>query len=231
VADCGSSIKLTRIQKLIGERMLKSKQSKPCFSVETEADLTELMGQRHRLSKSVGVKVTSNAFFIRVLALAAREFPLVLGTLDERQDNIVIARRINVGFAVNAPQGLVVPVITDADGKSLAQIARLEKTLTDKARSNKLTLEDIEGETIALSNLGAYGIDSFVGIVPPQISSILAVGNVVPTVLPIEGKPAVRKTATLTLTVDGRIISGPYAARFLDLIKNQLQNPQSLISA
>ena len=104
---------LTRIQKLIGERMLKSKLNKPCFYIESKADVTELMGLRPKLSKSLGVKITTNVFYIRTLALAAKKYPLMVGSIYG--DNIKIADCVNVGFAVNAPQGLVVPVIKDAE--------------------------------------------------------------------------------------------------------------------
>ncbi|MBA7713054.1 Dihydrolipoyllysine-residue succinyltransferase component of 2-oxoglutarate dehydrogenase complex [subsurface metagenome] len=221
-----NSIPLTRIQRLIGERMLSAKQSKPCFYIESKVDTTELMGLRPKLSKSAGVKITSNAFFIRALALAVKKYPLMVGTIEG--DSIKIADCINVGFAVNAPQGLVVPVIKDADKKTLAEIARIEKLLTEKARSNKLTLEQMEAETIALSNLGAYGIDSFVGIVPPPTSTILAVGNVIPTVICKDSKTTTRKMVSLTLAVDRRVINEAYAAQFLSFIKEQLQNPQEL---
>jgi len=218
---------LTRIQRLIGERMLRSKQTKPCFYVKSKADMTELMGLRRKLGKSLGVKITSNTFFIRALALAANEFPTMVGRLSG--EAIVIADAINVGFAVNSPQGLVVPVIRDADKKTLAEIAGLEILLTDKARHNKLTLTDIEGETIALSNLGAYGINSFIGIAPPPTSVILSAGNVVRTIVPAHGRPEMRKIVELSLAVDHRVINGSYAARFLSFIVEQLQNPQQLI--
>ncbi len=220
------SVPLTRIQRLIGERMLKAKQNKPCFYIELKADVTELMDLRPELRKSLGVKITTSAFYVRALATAAKKYSLMVGRLDG--DNIRIADAINVGFAINAPQGLVVPVIKNADERTLAEIASQEKTLTEKARSNKLTLTEMEGETIALSNLGAYGIDSFVGIVPPPTSTILAVGNVVPTVIPKDGKAITRKMASLTLAVDRRIINEVYAAKFLNFIKEQLQNPQQL---
>ena len=222
---------LTRIQKLIGERMLKSKLSKPCFYIESKADVTELMGLRPKLSKSLGVKITSNAFFIRALALAVKEYPLMVGRLDG--DKLQIADAINVGFAVNAPQGVIVPVIKNADKKTLTEIAREEKLFAEKARSNKLALEEMEGETIALSNLGVYGTDSFFGIVPPPTSTILAVGNVVKMVCPEDGnggpEPVVRKITSLTLAVDHRVINGAYAAEFLSFITEELQNPQQLI--
>ena len=224
-------IPLTRIQKLIGERMLKSKLSKPCFYIESKADVTELMSLRPRLSKSLGVKITSNAFFIRTLALSVKEYPLMVGKFDD--DKIQIADAINVGFAVNAPQGVIVPVIKNADEKNVAEIASEEKLLTEKTRSSKLTLEEMEGETIALSNLGVYGTDSFFGIVPPPTSTILAVGNVIRMVCPEDGngnsKAVVRKITSLTLAVDHRVIDGAYAAEFLNFITEQLQNPHRLI--
>lgn len=229
-------ISLTRIQKLIGERMLQSKLGKPCFYIGLKADVTELMGLRPRLRKSLGVKITTDAFYVRALALAVKKYPLMLGKFDD--DNSKIPDSINVGFAVNAAQGLVVPVIKEADKKTLAEIAELEKVLTEKARSNKLTLDEMEGETIALSNLGAYGVDSFFGIVPPPATTILAVSNVIKEVVPDDGKAVVRgtppcgnprKMVSLTLAVDRRVIDEVYAAKFLNTICEQLQNPQQLV--
>jgi pyruvate dehydrogenase E2 component (dihydrolipoamide acetyltransferase) len=219
-------IPLTRIQKLIGRRMLKSKQSKACFYLEAKADVTELMALRPKLRKSLGVRITTNAFYIHVLGLAAEKYPLALGRLEN--DEIKIAGRINVGFAVNAPQGLVVPVVKDAADKTLPEIAREEKLLTDKARDNKLTLEEIEGETIALSNLGAYDIDSFLGIIPPPASTILSVGNVIHTVVCRDGEITARKMVSLSLAADRRVLDELYAAEFLNYIKDRLQNPQQV---
>ena len=220
-------ISLTRIQKLIGERMLKSKLSKPCFYVEANADVTGLMALRPKLRKTLGVKITTNAFYIRALATAAKEYPVMVGRLDS--DNIRVADAVNVGFAVDAPQGLIVPVIKTADKKTLAEIAHLERILTEKARSNKLTLEEMEDKTIALSNLGVYGIDSFVGIIPPLASTILAVGNVIKKTVPENGNFIARKILSLTLAADHRVINGTYAAKFLNFITEQLQNPQQLV--
>jgi pyruvate dehydrogenase E2 component (dihydrolipoamide acetyltransferase) len=220
-------IPLTRIQKLIGRRMLKSKQSKPCFYLEAKADVTELMALRPKLRKSFGFRITTNAFYIHILGLAAQKYPLVVGRLEG--ESIKIAERINVGFAVNAPQGLVVPVVKNAADKTLPEIGREETLLTDKARDNKLTLEEIEGETIAMSNLGAYGIDSFVGIVPPPASTILSVGNVIPAVVCRDGEIEARKIISLSVAADRRVVSEIYTAEFLNYIKDRLQNPQQVI--
>jgi len=185
------------------------------------------MAIRPKLRKSLGVKITTNAFYIRALGLAVQKYPLAVGRFDG--DKIRIAGSINVGFAVNAPQGLVVPVVKDAGEKTLPEIAREEASLTDKARDNKLTLEDIEGETIALSNLGAYGTDCFLGIVPLPTSTILAVGNVNPTIVCRDGKMTMRKMVSLSLAVDRRVVNEIYAAEFLNFITEELQNPQRLI--
>ena len=109
-----------------------------------------------------------------------------------------------------------------------SEIARQERTLTEKTRSNKLTLEQTEGETIALSNLGAYGIDSFFGIVPPPTSTIMAVGNVSKKAVPKADKATIRTMVTLTLAVDARVADAAYAAQFLNFVIEQLQNPQQV---
>ena len=195
--------------------------------------MTELMALRPKLSKSLGIKITSNAFLIRALALAAKKYPIMVGMFEPQvasnQPQIRIADAINIGFAVHAPQGLVVPVIKNAEQKTLAQIAQLEKLLTEKARSNKLTLDEMQGQTIGLSNLGAYGIDSFLGIVPPSASTILAVGNVLKTAVPQDHKISLHKMINLSLAADHRVTDGVYAAEFLSFIKKHLQNPQQLI--
>lgn len=229
-------IPASRIQKLIGQRMLESKQTKPCYYIGIKADTTELMDSRQSLKKQLGVKITSNAFYIKVLGLAVKEFPLMVGSLQG--DSIKIADSVNVGFAVSAPHGLVVPVVKEAEKKTLAEIAALEKELTDKARSNKLSLGEITGETIGLSNLGVYDIDSFIGIVPPPATTILAVGNTLRTAVPQYGKTVrlcspqvvIRKITDLTIAVDSKVVPDPYAAKFLARIAELLQGPKQLIS-
>jgi pyruvate dehydrogenase E2 component (dihydrolipoamide acetyltransferase) len=229
-------IPLSRIQRLIAGRMLASKRCKPCFYLETKADVTDLMGMRHNLSKALGVKITSNAFLMHALSLAARQYPLMVGRFvwQEPQDPqagaiICIADSINVGFAINSPQGLVVPVIRSAQDKSLAAIARDEKMLTDRARANRLTLDDLEGQTIGLSNLGAYDVDSFIAIVPPLVSTILAASKVSLAAVPQDGRAVVRKIMSLSLAVDHRVIHAEYAARFLQFLVEQLSDPERLI--
>ena len=219
-------VPLTHIQKLIADRMLKSKQTKPCYYMETSADMTDMLNLRPALRKALGFKITTNAFYIRCLGIAAAKFPIMVGTIEG--NSIKIADSVNVGFAVNAPQGLVVPVVKSAEKKTLLDIAREEKLLTEKARSNRLTIDEVQGETIGLSNLGAYNIDSFIGIVPPPASTIVAVGNVIAQIVVKDGQITERKLLSLTLAADSRIIPEQTAAKFLNLIKTLLENPEYL---
>ena len=231
-----AEVPASHIQRLIAQRMLASKRNKPSFYLETRADVTELLGMRHSLSKTLGVKITSNAFLIHALSLAARQYPLMVGRFawQDPQDPqagavIHVAESINIGFAVSGPQGLVVPVIRNAQDKSLAIIAKEEKQLTDKARSNRLTLDDLDGQTIGLSNLGAYDVDAFIAIVPPLVSAILAAGKIDLAAVVQGGRAVVRRMMSLTLSVDHRVIHSEYAARFLQFLTEQLKDPQKLI--
>ena len=181
---------------------------------------------RHKLKKAIGTKITTNAFYIEACARAVKKYPLTAGLIENNK--IKIANEINIGFAVNTSIGLVVPVIKNADQKSLADIAQSEKTLTDSARSNRLSPDELTGETMAISNLGAYDIDCFLGIVPPQTSIILAIGKSTPAAAVFENGPAVRRIVNLSLAVDRRIVDEIYAAKFMQFITNQLENPRHL---
>jgi len=227
-AECTapSRIPRTKIQKIIADRMLLSKRNIPCFYLQATADITELMALRTKLTKSLGTKITSNDFFIRSMAMAIGKFPLIAGRLHKA--SIQIAKGVNIGFAVVAPYGLVVPVVKNADKLNLADIAQKSAELIKKARSNKLSPDELEGACITLSNLGVYAIDSFFAVITPGQAGILAVGNITKTPVPQNGSVIIRKTVVLGLTVDHRIINGDYAADFLNCIVNQLQTPQAL---
>ena len=220
-------IPLTRIQSLIGQRMLHSKQHKPCFYLSIKADVTELMGLRHEYSKAVSVRVATNDFCIRAMGLAMEKYPLMAGQFDG--DHIQIAGSIDIGLAVSAPQGLVVPIIRNADNKPLPQIARETAELVNKARSNNLTPADMAGATITLTGLGMYGIDSFIAIASPCQCGILAIGKPTETIMPIDGNFVIRKMVGFTLAADHRIVNCDYAAGFLKEIAHLLENPKKLM--
>ena len=159
------TIALTRIQKIIAKRMLEAKLSKPSFYLNAKADVSQVMEFRQKMRKTHGAKVSTNSFYIKAVADSAERFPLMVARIEG--DRIKTAESVNVGFAVDAPQGLIVPVIKQAHEKSLVQIGQEETELTEKARDNKLPPSDMEGQTICTTNLGAYNIDSFIAIIPP----------------------------------------------------------------
>lgn len=221
------TVPLTHIQKIIGKRMLESKKTKPCFYIELNADVSYLMKYRTSLRKGIGVKITTNTFYLHAIGFAAAKFPLMLASFAG--DTIKIPDSVNIGFAVSAPHGLVVPVIKNIQDKNITQIAIEENDLTEKARNNSLAFDDMQGENIAVSNLGPYGIDSFIAIVPPHASSIIAIGNVDRRVTIVDNRPDVARKVSLTLAADNRVVTPVYAAKFLTCIKQLLENPQSLV--
>ncbi len=221
------NIPLTRIQKLIGERMLESKQNQPCFYMTAKADVGVIYDLRRQVSKQTGTRVSMNDFFIRAMALAIEQFPLFAGAIEN--DEIVIAENVNVGLAVAAPKGLVVPVIKNANRKNLVQISKDTAELIDKARNNKLILDDLTGACITLTALGMFGIDSFLAIPSPGQCSILSVGKIIEEPILKDGKIETKKNVEFGLAVNGRIVPYDYAAKFLVEITNSLANPQKLV--
>ena len=144
-------------------------------------------------------------------------------------DFIQLAPQIHIGLAITIPDGLVAPLVRDADQKSLFQIAAYTKNLIARAKANKLSPDDLAGGCITVSNLGAFGIDFFLPIVVPGQCSIIGVGQITDTPLPIDGNIIVRKLMNLTISVDHRVVNGAEAAQFLDFIKKTLENPDRLM--
>ena len=224
----GNRIRLTRIQKLIGELMSESKRNKPFCYLECDADLTELAAFRKPYCKREGVRVTTNDFFFRAIARAVQRYPLMAGQMDPSGGIIRITTHVGVGFAVSAPQGLVVPVIKDITSKSLREIAEESDLLLKKARSNKLMPDDFHGDTIVFSGLGMYGINSFLAIAPPGATGIVSSGIIEDRIVPIDGDMMLRKVMSIALAVDRRIADDFYAARFLRSMVDLLEAPESL---
>jgi len=222
----GGRIPVSRIQQIIGEKMVRSRQEIPSFSVRRRADLGRLMEVRAKLGRAVGTRLTTNDFFIRATALAVEQYPRIAGRLNG--DMIEIPEAVNVGFAVAAPQGLVVPVIKRANEKSLGQIAAETARLLKKARSDSLGPEELAEPCITVSNLGVYGIDSFTAIVTPGQCSVLAVGKITDGCVARGGDLEVARMMTLDLSVDHRIVNGVYAGQVLGCIVEHLERPEEL---
>ena len=223
-------VKLSRVQLLIARRLTESKQTIPHFYVSSEIDMTDMLVMRQTLNANIGeegVKVTVNDLIVKACALALEKFPEVNSSLKE--DHFVRYKQIHVGIAVDAPTGLVVPVIRDANTKGVRSIAREAKALIAKARNNKLAPVDLEGGTFSVSNLGMMDASQFVAVINPPQSAILAVAATRKQFVPVDGQPLIRDLMTVTMSADHRILSGATVAHFLQEVKQLLQNPYSVL--
>lgn len=222
----GDTIPLTKMQKLIGQRMTSSKQNIPCFYLNTIADVTRLIEYRSNLNAQSPVKVSFNDLLIRAAALAITKFPIMAGQLEN--DLIKIPQNISIALAVAVGENLVAPVCKDADIKSITEIAQYNNDLIQRAKTASLTTDDLTGACLTLSNLGAFMIDSFIPIVVPGQCSILGIGRIKDELTMDNGEIITAKQMKLTLSVDHKIANGAYAAQFLDEIKKLLESPESL---
>ena len=225
IAD--NKVPLTRIQKLIGRLMLQAKQQMPFCYLQANANLTDLTKMRKPYCKRVGVRVTTNDFFLYAIAQAIKKYPMM--TLRSGPDkNLHFACRPGVGFAVAAAQGLVVPVVRDVADKSLPEIAGMSNELLKKARANSLMPDDFSGANIVLSGLGMYGVTSFYAIAPPGTMGIVSLGTMQDTIVPVNGDMMARKIMSIGLAVNNSLIDDFYAAQFLNCIVGQVENPAAM---
>ena len=218
----GQKIKLNRLQKIVGQRMLESKRQIPCFYLNVKVDMTELVKLRGKMNKSGDVKISFNDFIIKAVGLGLERYPVMTGQLDG--EYIQLAEKIDIGLAISTDDGLVAPMVKDVANKDIRQVASYSKALVDRAKSGSLTLDDLAGGCITVSNLGGFGIDSFIPIVVPGQCSILGVGRINDTCVPVDGNIMVRKIMNLNLSVDHKVANGADAAQFLDYVKKMLEN-------
>lgn len=226
-ARLGGTVPLNRLQRITGERMLKSKQEIPCFYLTVRVDMTDLVAARAKMNEAGGVKIAFNDFILKAVATGLEKFPLMTGQLAGNA--IKLADAIHVGLAISVPDGLVAPLVKDVNTKDIRQVARDSQALIERTRADKLDLSDLEGGCITVSNLGAFGIESFIPIVVPGQCSILGVGRITDTCIPDNGNILIRKLMNMTLSVDHKVANGAYAAEFLDLVKKMLENPKELM--
>jgi pyruvate dehydrogenase E2 component (dihydrolipoamide acetyltransferase) len=213
---------LTPMRRIVGERMTKSKQTAPHFYVSMDADMTEVTRKRNAWKeKGEQIIPSINDFILDACARALRDFPSLNAAFTEQ--GVQIYADINIGMAVALEEGLVAPVIRNADRLSLQELARQSRELAEKAQKKKLFPLDYEGGTFTVSNLGMFGVDNFVAIINPPQCAILAVGQVAPRVVPYGEGIAVRPMMTMSLSADHRVVDGAIAARFLQEVKRHLE--------
>ncbi|HVB61708.1 MAG TPA: 2-oxo acid dehydrogenase subunit E2, partial [Ktedonobacteraceae bacterium] len=173
------------------------------------------------------VKVSFNDLIVKAAALALVRIPQV--NVSFAEDKILQKKQVNIGIAVALEQGLIVPVLHDADKRGLLDIARESRRLAEAARENKLRSEDFSGGTFTVSNLGMFDVESFTAVINPPESAILAVGSITPTPVVVDGQIVVRDRVKVTLSSDHRALDGAIAARFLQEIKKLLEEPFGLL--
>lgn len=223
--------KMNGMRKAIMKNMLASKTTNAQTNHRISVDMTAAMELRSQY-KAMGIKVSYNDIIVRACAKALMDMPIVNASVDG--DSIVYHDYANVGTAVSVPGGLIVPVIKDADIIGLSGIAQQSAALIEKAREGQLTDADYHGGTFTVSSLGMFDLDDFVAIINPPESAILAVGKIVKTPVVVtndedEDEIVIKPMCSLCLSYDHRIIDGAEGAKFLQKVKNYLQNPVLMI--
>jgi pyruvate dehydrogenase E2 component (dihydrolipoamide acetyltransferase) len=217
------SVPLTSIRKTIARRLTEA-WTVPVFQLQVSADMERanaLVAGARELHPEVKVSVTD--LLTKVCASALARHPDV--NVSFTDEALLKHPSANVGIAVAAPQGLVVPVVKGAERLSLAEIAAVRGDLVDRARNQKLKAEDMEGGTFTISNLGMFGVEAFIAVLNPPQAAILAVGATEERPVARDGHIVVRPTMTMTLTVDHRAVDGAPAADFLRTVKAMLEEP------
>ncbi len=220
------ALPLTGLRATIARRMHDSLHSMAQLTLHTEADVTGLVTLRENLKAALAVTYTD--LIVRACALALRQHPRLNATLEG--ETIRLLPEINIGLAVALDDGLIVPVIPQADRRTLGDLAQTRIRLVERARANQLSKEEISGGTFTVTNLGNYDIDAFTPIINPPEAAILGVGRIVEKVVIYQGKIAQRAMLTLSLTFDHRLVDGAPAAAFLQTVKRLLEAPEQLKS-
>jgi pyruvate dehydrogenase E2 component (dihydrolipoamide acetyltransferase) len=235
--ETGDLIPLTTMRRVIGERMASSFATAPHIYLDLEVDMSEAERLRARRSERGGPAIAPTALLVKVAGVCLARYPQVNasfapGALDG-QDAIHRYRGAHVGVAVAVADGLLVPVVRDADRRDLADIAATLADLTARARAGKLRPDDLEGGTFSISNLGMYGIDTFHAIINPPQSAILAIGRITRRPIVVgsgaDERIEVRPLLKLSLSADHRVVDGAAGAQFLAAIKELLEEPYLLL--
>lgn len=225
-------IPLTGIRKVVAERMSQSAQTAPHVTLTTEAVVDGLVTLRSQLlpeiEKSAGVRLTYTDIMVKAVAKALTEFPEINATL--REGYIELLPQVNIGLAVAVDDGLMVPVIRDANYLSLSDISQAARDLAERARTRRLKPDELSGGTFTISNLGMYEIDAFTPIINPPETAILGVGRIREKPVVVDGQVVVRPTMWLSLSFDHRVVDGAPAARFLKRVKDLIEKPLRMLA-
>jgi pyruvate dehydrogenase E2 component (dihydrolipoamide acetyltransferase) len=216
------------VRKVIARRLAESKQQVPHFYLSIDCEIDELLTLRKHINEAAGSKVSVNDCIIRAVALALKKVPAANASWTD--DAILLYKNADVSVAVATPNGLITPIIKQADTKTLTQISSEMKDLAARARDGKLRPEEFQGGGFSVSNLGMFGIKSFSAIINPPQSCILAVGAGEQRAVVKNGQLAVATVMTCTLSVDHRSVDGAVGAEFLAAFKPIIEKPYSLVA-
>lgn len=223
-----ASVELTHAQQTIARRMAESKATAPDFFIEMEVDMTQAVAYRDQLRQQLNPAPTYNDMVVLATALALRQYPRVNGAYRDGQFEFY--SDINIGIVVSAAETLLVPTLSHADRKGLAQIAIESRDLAYAVRARTLHPSQLSGGTFTISNLGMFGIDRFTAVINPPQAGIIAVGAITPRPAVAEdGRSLVVKPKmTVTMSCDHRILYGADAAEMLGAVRAWLEQPYSL---
>lgn len=222
-------VELSKMQTTVAMRLAQSKFSAPHFYVTSEIAMDDAVHLRQMFNAAVDKSeaVSVNDLIVKAVALALTKFPQVNASWADGR--IERKRDINIGIAVGLADGLIVPVVRNADRKSLKEIAAEGRQLIERAKSKKAGAQDYQGNTFTISNLGMYDVDQFTAIINPPDSAILAVGSIEDKPVVKDGQVVAGKRMRVTLSVDHRVFYGVTAAQFLQEVKRLLQSPMALV--
>jgi pyruvate dehydrogenase E2 component (dihydrolipoamide acetyltransferase) len=227
--EAGQELPLGAVWTRMAERMSESWRTVPHFFLLRQVEATRLLAWRESLRSRAGYEsVTHTDLLLKLCAAALREHPRV--NASWRDGKILASAGVHVGVAVALEDGLVVPVVHDADDLDLHELAARRKALVEAARSGRLRPEDVSGGTFTVSNLGMYGVDAFAAIVNPPQAAVLAVGRITDRVIPVAGKAEIRPTLVLCLSFDHRVVDGARGAQFLDTLAGLMEEPAGLVA-
>ena len=223
-------VPLSSMREVIARRMTESFQA-PHFYLTVEVDTQELGKTREQLipliESKIGIRLTVTDLIIKMVAKALEDNPSV--NCAYADGAVKLFKRIDIGLVAAVEGGLIVPVIRQADKKSLAEITQARAELAQKARDRKITKEEMTGSTFTISNLGMFGIDQFSAILQPPEGAILAIGRITDKAVVRDGQIVIRPMMTLTLSIDHRVLDGVLGSQFLQSLKGYIENPASML--
>ena len=218
----------SKMWRTMADRLTQAWTTIPHFYLMREVNASRLITWREKIQKNSAEKITFTDLLVKLTAVALRKHPRLNASWIN--ENIVLNQDVNIGLAVAVDDGLLVPVIHHADEMNLTQLASSRSGIVTRAKSNKLTLDDLSGGTFTISNLGMYGVDAFNAIVNPPQAAILAVSRIADRVVPVNGQPLIQPMMTLSLSCDHRAVDGARGAEFLQALADLIEEPLQLLN-